>query len=141
MAKTAKAKKTTAKTTGAENEPEYEIKKGGKLDLSSGAQYHDFEKEPTFGPAKYVREHWADVKDKKTKKVEHKCIGYVFVNEEDEEKMVSNSAAIEKALNKIVNGMPAKELEGLVWTITFQGQIKLADKRPFNKFKVEVEMQ
>lgn len=133
------AKKLAGKKDNDSNEPVLEIKKGETLDLSGGAQYHDFEAEATF-VGKYVREHWANVTDKKTKKVENKCIGYIFVNEEDEEEMISNSAAIEKALARKVNNVEAKELP-LIWTITFQGKSKLADGRPFNKFKIEVEMQ
>ena len=121
-----------------ENVVNIEKKKGERVSIQSGLSFHDFAKNPEF-IGKYVREQWADVLNKETKETEHKIIGYVFVNETDEEVLIGASYAVEKALNTLVNGEPAKENETFVWYITFTEKKVLANGRSVNQFKIEVE--
>ena len=128
---------TKPKKDEDENVIDIEKKKGERVSIQSGLSFFDFKANPEFA-GKYVREQWADVMNKETKESEHKIIGYVFTDDAEEEILIGNSYAVEKALNTLVNGVPAKDGK-FTWFITFTGVKELDGGRKVNQFKIEIE--
>jgi len=101
-----------------------------RVELISGAIYHNFEESPIF-KGRYLSDFHG-----KNENGEDKVIGFLFVNTDGEEMIISNSFAIDKALNTEVGENLAKDLDRDL-EITFLGKstIKKTGK-PFNRFKV-----
>lgn len=94
--------------------------------LVSGAVYHNFEESPIYRGV-----YTGDCKDD-----DGKIIGFYFVDEEGEETIITNSFAIEKALNTELEGSLVKDMN-LPIEITFQGKtIVKKTGKPFNRFQV-----
>jgi hypothetical protein len=99
---------------------------GKRKVLVSGAVYHNFEESPIF-KGQYLGEVRND---------EEKLIGFLFVNSDGEEMIVSNSFAIEKAINIDIEGTLVKDM-GVTLEITFLGKtIVKKTGKPFNRFQV-----
>jgi hypothetical protein len=97
-----------------------------RITLVSGAVYHNFEENPIF-KGRYLGE---------TRDDSGKLIGFLFVNDDGEEMIVSNSFSIDKALNIEVDGAMVKDL-GRELEITFLGKtIVKKTGKPFNRFQV-----
>lgn len=113
-----------------------------KRTLVSGADYHDFELNPIF-QGKFLNEFIAEVdeedeKGKKTGNKVQKCIGFLMVNEDGEECLISNSHAIEKGFNlEYEPGKTVKSQHDWV-EIEFLGKETLRNGKPYNKFKVSL---
>jgi hypothetical protein len=109
----------------AEIESTIKLKKG-RVNLISGAVYHNFEENPIFKGV-YAGECWND---------EPKLIGFYFVDGDGEQVLITNAFSIEKALNTITEDGIVKDL-GKQLEITFKGKsiIKKTGK-PFNRFEV-----
>lgn len=99
---------------------------GKRKVLVSGAVYHNFEESPIF-KGQYLDEVRND---------DDKLIGFLFVNSDGEEMIVSNSFAIEKAINTDIEGTLVKDMS-VTLEITFLGKtIVKKTGKPFNRFQV-----
>jgi hypothetical protein len=100
---------------------------GKRKTLVSAAVYHDFEAEMIF-TGRYLGECTND---------EGKVIGFIFVNDDGEEEIITNAYSIEKALNmENEHGQLIKDSNVLL-EICFLGKtIMKKTGKPFNRFQI-----
>jgi hypothetical protein len=100
--------------------------KAKKIVLISGANYHDFEQEPIF-EGQFIK----NVESEK----DGKLLGFLFVSQDGEEKIVSSSYAVFKAIQKSVElGIDKPYL-----IIEFKGkEIIKKTGLPFNRFNIQL---
>lgn len=91
--------------------------------LVSGAEYWDFDTNPTF-VGKYIQ---PVIREK-----DQQLIGFLFVDEKGEDHIITNSHSVEKAI-KMVNDMGVIEKATFVFEFLGKGE---ANGKPFNRFKI-----
>jgi hypothetical protein len=120
----AKQTKETIETQGAEME-----QKPTRTPLISGAEFHDFDKEPNFVGTYMGTE---AVREKDSADGSHKAgdvMGYNFLNADGEPVIIGNSHSIAKAIGMIK--------QGDTLDITFLGKGENSSGKPFNKFSID----
>jgi hypothetical protein len=101
-----------------------------KQRLVSGAGYWDFEENPKFIGTFIVEVH---------KESDDKLIGYAFASEDGEEFLISNSHAIEKAVNMEIPGTDTLVRDGgYPLEILFKGKTTNSKGQDVNIFTIDL---
>jgi hypothetical protein len=97
----------------------------GRTKIVSGATYWNFEENPIF-----IGTYQGECHDN-----EGKLIGFFFIDNDNQEHIISNSYAIEKALNSDVEGTLVMDSNNVLEIISL-GKSQTKEGKQFNRFDV-----